>query len=161
MLKEYAKNELMKAGLTEKQDEKTCIADNVLELIDVFSKQGHSGSSARTVLDLFYKIASYQPILPLTGSDDEWVEIAEGLWQNRICSSVFKDEKLYNGQAYDIDGRLFSKDNGKTWYRPGREGDLLITFPYIPGNPEYIIIPPDEEVSAETEIDGECEFVED
>ena len=159
MLREYAEKELTRAGLKEEYD--GLLYEQVLELVNVFEKQKHSGYSAKLVLDAFQRVAQCLPLVALQGTPDEWVEVAEGLWQNCRCSSVFKDEKLYNGQAYDIDGRLFSTDNGKTWYRSGREGDLLITFPYTPGNPEYVIIPPEEDVSAESDVDGVCEFVED
>lgn len=33
----------------------------VMELIEVFSKQGHSGMSAPIVADLFKKLANYEP----------------------------------------------------------------------------------------------------
>lgn len=68
--------------------------NSVMELIEVFSKQGHSGSSAPTVIKLFSKLASFEQLGALTGEDDEWVHLDYGdyvVCQNRRNSAVFKD----------------------------------------------------------------------
>ena len=64
------------------------IAKNVIELIKVFSKQGHSGTSAPYCIQLFAHLASYKPLGPLTGEDDEWHMIDDNTWQNKRCSHV-------------------------------------------------------------------------
>ena len=86
---------------------------NVLELLEVFEKQGHSGYSAAYVLNLFQTLAHQKPIKPLTGEDDEWMEVGPNTYQNIRCRSVFKKGK--NGTAYWLDGNIFRDQNGCTF----------------------------------------------
>jgi hypothetical protein len=55
----------------------------VLDLIDVFADQGHSGLSTSIVIGLFEKLALLKPLSPLTGEDDEWTEVSDGVFQNK------------------------------------------------------------------------------
>ena len=118
------------------------ICKHILELIKVFSDEGHSGSTAPYTVDLFKKLAMYEPITPLTGEDWEWTEIAREmsgsnsgtLYQNKRCSRVFKDDT----GAYDIDGKVFydwyTNENGdrhKSYYT-SRDSRVPVTFPYVP-----------------------------
>jgi len=85
------------------------ICKHVLKLLDVFADEGHSGSTAPYAINLFKTLAMYEPIVPLTGEDWEWTYVSGDLdgrilYQNKRCSHVFKDE---DGQAYDIDGKVF------------------------------------------------------
>lgn len=125
------------------------ICRHVLALLDVFSSEGHSGSSAPYAIDLFKTLASYEPIVPLTGEDWEWNHIQDDrtgnnpVYQNKRCSHVFKQADRFDGQAYDIDGKIFWE-----WYRgedgvpfksyyTGRESAVPVTFPYTPKR-EYV-----------------------
>lgn len=133
-LVDHAKREFLAAGyipLSKKQEDgpNKWIQQNVLQLLRVFSKQGHSGCSADYCVKLFTRLVEFKPITPLTGADDEWNEVGPGVWQNKRCSSVFKDGK---GRTYDIDGYMFREPNGSCWGR-GKFGFRDITFPYTPG----------------------------
>lgn len=103
------------------------VMENIFDLLDVFSQQGHSGSSAPYVANLFCKLAKLEPAAPLTGKDDEWGEVAEGVWQNKRCSHVFKGA---DGRAYDIEGIIFRDPDGSC-YTNG-DSRVYITFPYTP-----------------------------
>lgn len=103
----------------------------VMELIKVFSKQGHSGMSASLVRGLFNKAAAFEPLSPLTGEDSEWNETSKGVFQNNRCGRVFKE----NGQAYDIDGTVFREPSGSCY--TSRESRVNVTFPYTPKT-EYV-----------------------
>lgn len=130
---EYAKQELELVGYFKEPggiDE--MMANDVLELIKVFGEQDHSGSSAPFCVRLFERLASYKPIGPLTGEDSEWIEVGDNLWQNKRCSSVFKDES----HAYRIDGRIFRDPDGSCWQNS--ESHVTINFPYEVGNPEIV-----------------------
>jgi hypothetical protein len=60
---EHAKMELQIAGAFDKDsDYQGAIGEAVMELIEVFSKQGHSGMSASYVAGLFHKLAKYEPL---------------------------------------------------------------------------------------------------
>lgn len=125
------------------------ICEGVMRLLDVFSEQGHSGFSAPYAIGLFEKLASYEPIVPLTGEDWEWNDVGNDLWQNNRCSHVFKDA---DGKAYDMDGRIFyewhERDAGpdepeypgkhrfKTHFT-SRDSPVYIEFPYTPKR-EYV-----------------------
>lgn len=141
----HAKKELEILGYVplEKEQEEgpnKWIQENVLELLDVFSKQGHSGSSAPYCIKVFTKLANFEPLSPLTGEDSEWTEIADGVFQNKRCSHVFKQYDRFNGQAYDIDGKVFRKPNGNCY--TSIDSFVPITFPYVP---QTIYVDVDEE----------------
>lgn len=106
------------------------IAENLIELLAVFSAQGHSGFSAPWAICRFEKLARFEPLGPLTGADDEWSEYSAGMFQNRRCSHVFKDADRFGGQAYDSRGRIFREPNGGCF--TSGESAVPITFPYTP-----------------------------
>jgi len=112
------------------------ICKHVLDLLEVFSKEGHSGSSAPYAINLFKKLASFEPIAPLTGKDFEWVEVGEGVFQNKRCSHVFKQHDRFNGQAYDLNGKVFIKDGASF---TNSDSLVPIEFPYTPKS-EYVTI---------------------
>ena len=107
--------------------------ESVFELLEVFGKQGHSGSSAPYCIRMFEKMASFEPICPLTGNDEEWNEVGEGVFQNNRCSHVFKEGK--DGKAYDIEGRIFKEANGSCY--TNKDSRVFIDFPYTPKR-EYV-----------------------
>ena len=83
------------------------ICEHVLKLIEMFSDEGHSGSTAPYTINMFKKLAMFKPLTPLTGKDDEWIKHDYGVepkYQNKRLSSVFKDA---DGNAYNIDGKVF------------------------------------------------------
>lgn len=116
------------------------ICNHVLKLLEVFHGEGHSGSSAPYAINLFSTLAKFKPIAPLTGEDWEWHDTGHG-YQNRRASHVFKD---YNGECYDIDGKVFwewNKFEGEPFksYYTCRESRVPVTFPYtVPKEPEYV-----------------------
>jgi hypothetical protein len=64
------------------------------------------------------RLIAGKPLSPLTGVDDEWMEVGDGVFQNIRCSSVFKDPRFHGGKlAYNIDAA---------------EPRAAITFPYWP-----------------------------
>lgn len=111
------------------------IMENLFELLEVFSKQGHSGSSASYCANMFKKLALFEPLGPLTGEDDEWAEVRDGVFQNKRASHVFKQADRFNGQPYDIQGKVFREQNG-CCYTSG-DSHVPVTFPYTPTT-EYV-----------------------
>lgn len=154
-LVDHAKKEFAAVGWINKdtgefEDEmQKSICQNVLELLEVFSKQGHSGTTAPYLISLFTKLASYEVLGPLTGDDSEWNEVSDGVFQNNRCSHVFKQADRFSGQPYDLNGRVFytiEKDkNGEEFKNYYTNGDsfTVITFPYVPTT-EYIEEPKDK-----------------
>jgi hypothetical protein len=146
-LVEHAKAEFRAAGWCDENgkfnDEmQQLMCDQVIELLTIFGEHGHSGSSAPYAIDLFSKLAKFEPIAPLTGEDWEWVthDYGEPVCQNKRASHVFKDDS----GAYDINGKVFwewckSYDTGEPFksYYTCRESRTPVTFPYTPKT-EYV-----------------------
>jgi len=103
-LKDHAKTELGLAGLFDQDsDYNGMIGKAVMELVDKFSEQGHSGFRAEWTLAVFNDVARFKPLTPITSNSDEWEDVSHygfgsPLWQN-------KRAPMY-----------FSEDGGKTWY---------------------------------------------
>lgn len=139
---EYAKNEMERAwpeSGEKLQDAMQRVAkENILELITVFSEQGHSGMSANYVLRRFYRLANGLPLMPLTGEDDEW-DVPFGpdnRQQNKRCGFIFR-KNFDNATAYNMHGKMLVDKDG--WCCVTRESRVPITFPYeVPDHPEYI-----------------------
>ena len=80
------------------------VHESVMDLLEVFIAQRHSGLSSAWTLDLFTKLARFESLTPVTDNPAEWHEhtnpdIADdGVWQNKRNS------------------RMFSTDGGKTYY---------------------------------------------
>ena len=106
----------------------------ILDLIELFASQAHSGFSALYVAGAFSRLAMFKPLSALTGDDDEWHDIGHGRLQNKRYSAVFKDA---DGVAYDINGKAFP-DDGEIWYGC-KESRVNVTFPYVvPDKPERV-----------------------
>lgn len=90
------------------------------QILDIFFDNWDSGGAVYVMQDVFDRLIACKPLTPITGEDDEWVDVGNGTLQNKQLSSVFKDPRFFDGkQAYDI-------DNG---------GPLkAITFSYNPDN---------------------------
>jgi len=132
-----------------KEEYQQLLCEGVLKLLMVFADEGHSGTSAPYAINLFKKLAMFEPIVPLTGEDWEWSDVRHNgdgsiHYQNKRCSHVFKEG---DGQAYDIDGKVFWEwcerplsedeegypgiDTFKSYYT-GYESRTPVTFPYTP-----------------------------
>ena len=64
---EHAKRELQSAGLFDKSGDfyEGLTGKAVMELIEVFEKQGHSGMSAPRVIKIFSIVANMKPLNPI------------------------------------------------------------------------------------------------
>lgn len=157
----HAYEEFKAAGWTDdngnfKDEMQKLLCEDVCKLLQEFSKHGHSGSSAPYAINLFTKLAKFQPIAPLTGEDSEWNDVSytsdnkeRKLFQNKRASHVFKDD---NG-AYDVNGKCFWEwqrrpleedepgypgfSTYKSYYN-SRDSHVPVTFPYtVPDKPIY------------------------
>lgn len=140
-LTEHAEMELIMAGLL--KDDSAYDGDlgkGVLEIVKLFASQGHSGMSASFSRELLAKLLDFKPLGPLTGSDDEWVEVSGDCFQNKRCSAVFKQKDRFNGQAYYIDAVVFEEPNGSRF--TNSDSFKPIVFPYTPTT-EIVQVPYD------------------
>ena len=139
---DHAKRELRASGYTplntpQEDGPNKWMQENLLELLTVFSKQGHSGASAPYCIGMFKTLASFEPLTPLNGTEDEWGEVEDGLLQNKRYSRVFKKDD----QAYDIDGRVFRDPDGACY--TNKDSRVDIEFPYTPKT-EYVDVPKED-----------------
>ena len=134
-LVDYAKDELKRIGMIDSGDTYSDqVTKAILDLIELFDSQGHSGVTAPYTINTFSRLAMFKPLSPLTGDDDEWNDTGYGHLQNKRYSAVFKDE---DGTAYNIDGKAFT-DDGEIWYTC-KDSRVNVTFPYVvPDKPEYV-----------------------
>lgn len=131
----YARRELPTDASDEMQRE---MNGALLQILAVFSLQGHSGFSASYAIPVLQKLMRFEPLGPLTGADEEWFDHGDGTFQNIRCSHVFMQADRFNGQAYDINGRVFREPNG-CCYTSG-DSFVPVTFPYTP-HTEYVDVP--------------------
>lgn len=139
----YAKSEL---ALIEKDERgmQEMMNRDILQIIGIFSEQGHSGFSANYAIQVLERLLRFKPLTPLTGADDEWIEPDDrGVRKNKRCSSVFQEEE---GTAYDIDGIVVTDNGGITWFK-SKEFRKDVAFPYVPPiHPEKVYIEYTEDV---------------
>lgn len=112
-----AKSELKRINFG---DEDSAVMIGILE---TFFEQWDSGGAVHAVAPVLQRLIAGKCLSPLTGEPDEWVEQAEGVFQNVRCGSVFKDPRFHGGKlAYDIDNP--------------KGGRAAIEFPYWPERAE-------------------------
>ena len=142
----HAEKELKIAGLFDKDsDYNGMLAKSVIDLVKLFSEQGHSGASAAITISLFKELADFKTITSLTGKDEEWNEVSDGMFQNNRNSAVFKDSK--DNKAYYIDAISWKTQTGSCWH--GRADNIssrqyIKSFPFKPKT--FIIDVIEEEV---------------
>lgn len=141
----HAERELAKSLSLNADEMDRLMAEQVIELLTVFSKHGHSGWSAPYAISMFSKLAKYEPLGPLTGEDDEWQNISYGnkdtdydTYQNTRASHVFKHvyhDKTKADYAYDINGKVFREPSGCCY--TNSNSNVEVHFPYTP-HTEYV-----------------------
>lgn len=145
--KDHAIRELRAIGYDIKEDEdqafkqlkdndfnvNDAVVESILELLEVFSKQGHSGYSAPYVLDLFNTLASHKPLGPLTGEDWEWEDVSDFGDENMAFQNVRDSRffKNYDGAVYWTEGKIFVEPDGSSYV--GKDSIVYVDeFPYTP-----------------------------
>jgi hypothetical protein len=100
-LMEHATRELSLANMYS-DDHDAHIARCVLDLVQIFSEQGHSGMSALITIEIFNRVARYQTLTPITDNPREWSDHGD-LWQSERQSSLFSND---GGKTYwDVDNK--------------------------------------------------------
>lgn len=150
--------ELNRLGMTEDATDEynKSMRSHIIKMMNAFCEEGHSGFSAGYAVSILSKLMRYEPLTPIAGADDEWVDVAMynadggSLYQNKRYSKLFKEGK--DGQAYNIEGKVFwewcerpldEDEEGypgiktyKSYYTNG-DSRVEVTFPYTPTDPIY------------------------
>lgn len=114
-----AKDELRRANFG---DEDSAV---MIDILERFFAQWDSGGAVWAAAPVLQRLIAGKPLSPLTGDDDEWVDVGvgDGTLQNKRLSSVFKDPRFHGGKlAYDLDNPKGPRE--------------AITFPYWPERAE-------------------------
>jgi hypothetical protein len=118
----HAQTELQMLGLFDEKEDfyGGMTGKAVMELMEVFSNQEHSGMSAGIVADIFHKLANYEPLQPITGKDEEWGDITDygdkdPFQQNIRESGLFK---YADGKVTYCSAIIKRCPNGITWSGP-------------------------------------------
>lgn len=110
----------------------------MIDILERFFQQWDSGGAVSVVAAMLQRLLAGRPLSPLTGDDDEWTEVGNGVFQNKRLSSVFRDPRFYDGKlAYDLDNPDGSR--------------VAISFPYMPRHAN--ILPPVMEVDVQPGAD--------
>ena len=136
-IESYAESELARIGMgADAPDEMNkAMHDHIITMVRAFADEGHSGMSAGYALSILKKVLAFEPLTPLTGEDSEWTEVMDGVFQNKRCSRVFKQADRFDGQAYDINGKVFIEESGAAY--TSSDSLVPVTFPYEPKT-EYV-----------------------
>lgn len=114
------------------------MANHLIDMVRVFSAEGHSGFSAGYATSALTALLRFEPLGPLYGVDSEWNEIGEQngkpLYQNNRCGRIFKE----GNHAYDIEGVVFREPGGGCF--TGRHSRVPVKFPYTPKT-VYVDVP--------------------
>jgi hypothetical protein len=136
---DFAKQEFkqIKRSDTEDNEMQDLIEGNILELLEVFSKQGHSGSSAPYVVKMFSKLAMFEPISPIEDLEEEWSDVDGDSYQNKRCSALFKEKET--GKCYYLDAIIWREENDSGWNgsaldKSGKKitSRQYVNFPFYP-----------------------------
>ena len=125
----FAKRELeiLSASLPDKDNRPIIepFIPEILALCEKFGKTGQSGGSApytaSAISQAIKKLLLQEPIMPITGIEDEWVDVSiygdknekECVWQNKRDSRVFRSA---DKKCFFLDAIIWREENGNTYY---------------------------------------------
>lgn len=160
----HAEKELRAAGFYGKDsDYAGMIPEAVLELIDVFAKQGHSGASASIVIKLFNKLASYGILNPIEKNDPS--EFTEGhigsqpFYQGKRITALFKDGE--NGKPYYIDAIVWKGEEDYDTFTGMVDGEVSRQYVRFPFTPKTFYVDVVKEYTEGVPVDTKAFYVED
>ena len=89
----------------------------ILALCEKFGQSGQSGGSAHytaaAIAEAVHKLLLQHPISPITGHDQEWVDVGNDMLQNRRCFALFKSKS--DGKCYYLDAIVWVDPEGNQW----------------------------------------------
>ena len=115
---EHAKYELdlllEKCEDEEERKMQKLINDNALEIVKKFCEMGHSGFSAEYEINMINRLLKQQNLTKLTLDDNEFVEISNGIFQNKRDYRIFKSKDKFDGKPYNVDTmKLYDVEKGE------------------------------------------------
>jgi hypothetical protein len=125
------------------------INKHILDMVKVFSDEGHTGFTANYAINILDRLLRYLPLTTIEDTPEDWNEVGHGVYQHKRCSNVFKDKRESDGKAYILNAKLFSDDGGKTWFANSNSREV-IEFPYaVPESPRRYLVDEDGNILSE------------
>jgi hypothetical protein len=92
--------------------------DALRNIVDIFSNEGHSGSSAPftagALSATIRALLLFEPLTEISATnDDEWMSVDGGFYQNIRYSAIFKDGK--DARPYFLDALVWQEINGSSF----------------------------------------------
>lgn len=118
----YAQNELniLSKSFTDPHD-RPLVEPFIPEILSLCKKFGKViGSETEAILTAtaisraLKRILMHEPLMPITGIDEEWFEAADEVWQNNRCGEIFKAGK--NGRPYYLNAVVWKNQEGDGHY---------------------------------------------
>lgn len=112
--------------------------EEILALCEKFGQSGQSGGSApytaSAISQAVKKLCLQQPIAPITGTDDEWMEpFSGGVFQNTRCSALFKG---LDGKPYYLNAIVWQGEDQYDTFSGTLDGicsrQYIQEFPFTP-----------------------------
>jgi hypothetical protein len=120
MEKAQVEFEILKKSYLSEEDKPIALEfeGEILALVDKFGNSGQSGGSAlytaAIIADIVKKLCMHEPLGPITGIDEEWIDIGKDMggkvrFQNKRQSAIFKDG---DNKPYYLNAIVFKGQNG-------------------------------------------------
>ena len=129
----------------------------ILDLVSLFVRLEFASHEtvAKQAGKILKKLVYFQPLTPLTGQDDEWIDVSDfgdptTEFQNKRCGHVLRGP---DGLAFDLFAKSYIFPNGEVKRDP-IEGSKTLTFPYMPPCEVIILEEGTEELKTVQELFG-------
>lgn len=130
----HAKRELASSLRPDADEMDRRMAHHLIDIVRVFSTEGHSDFSAAFARARLNLLLDYKPIGPLTGDRCEWNEVytRDGVttYQNNRCGHVFREIGPNSVNEYDSEGVIFREPNGICFQ--SFHSRVPVNFPHTP-----------------------------
>lgn len=97
------------------------VGPKVMSLVEMLASQENDPADADVIIRIFYSLAQFMPLTPVTNEPDEWNEITKEVYSEAMIESGMR---LWQSKRA---ASVFSEDGGKTWEdkRDGTSGKSL------------------------------------
>lgn len=142
----YSRKEMFLAGLYDPDSDFKGQLPKCVEAIIGVVGTASVNQKKHQLLHILERLTKYKPLMPLTGSEDEWDEAGidrDGFtyFQNKRLKTVFKD---HEDQSYDVEGYVFEYPDGLKKWGGDRKDMKKVIFPYFaPLEPEIVKVTED------------------
>jgi len=119
-LYQHALQELKIAGMfDEDSDYDGMLGKAIMDVVEAFCRQGHSGGSASIVLQAMPKLLAWENLTPITDDPKYWMNVQEQYGEDGAGHGMEGVWQCRRNPA------LFSLDGGKTYYHVDKKDKIM------------------------------------